>query len=147
MKLSYFFIVVSLVSTFTSAARAAEAEPPSAAPAPLAPVVESTPVAPAAPAALAPRRTGMMVTGIVLTSIASLAFVGGASLTIGNFASPRGDAGPLAAIIGVPMMIGSVLFAAPGIPLWVVGAGSAAPTKRVPTISVGAESATLRWSF
>ncbi len=87
-----------------------------------------------------------MVTGIVLTSVASVALVGGAALTIGNFASPRSDAGPLAAIIGVPLMIGSVLFAAPGIPLWVVGAGPA-PKKEAPVLSVGAGSATLRWTF
>ena len=88
----------------------------------------------------------MMVTEIVLTSIGSLAFAGGTALTIGNFASSRCDAGPLGAIIGVPLIIGSVLFAAPGIPLWVVGAGSAAPKKEAPTIAVGAGSVMLRWS-
>jgi hypothetical protein len=140
MKLSYFLIVGSFVSTLDSAVRASPPEP-------LAPVVVSTPPdrIPAAPPA--PRRTGMMVTGIVLTSFASVAFLGGAGLTIANFASPRSDAGPLAAIIGIPLMVGSVLFAAPGIPLWVVGAGARAPKHEAPSLSIGAGSAALRWRF
>lgn len=89
----------------------------------------------------------MMVTGIVLTSIASLAFVSGGALIISAAASERSDVIAVPLILGVPLMIGSTLFAAPGIPLWVVGAGKAPAKSEVPAVSVGAGSATLRWTF
>jgi hypothetical protein len=89
----------------------------------------------------------MMVTGIGLTSVASLAFIGGGALLIGTAASDAGDVTPVSIIFGVPLVIGSVLFAAPGIPLWVIGAGKAPPKNAVPAVSVGAGSATLRWTF
>ena len=87
----------------------------------------------------------MMGTGIALTTLASLALVGGGVVTALDQGHPGDMHGFMTVVVGVPMMAGSVLFAAAGIPLWVVGASPS--RKSAPAIAVGAGSATLRWTF
>lgn len=124
--------------------RAAMADPPA-----------FTPLPPPAPVRRH-RSTGMMVAGIVLTSIGSAALVSGAVLT-GYFSTLHSEGGGIGvAIIGVPLMIGSTLFAAVGIPLWAVGApapraGTAGTPPEQPraaaSLSFGPGSAAVRLSF
>lgn len=102
------------------------------------------------------RSTGMMVAGIVLTSLGSAMLLTGA-VTTGIGSSGGGDGGTiLVAVVGLPFMVGSTVFAGIGIPLWVVGAqpapaGSASaqplPARVAASISFGAGSGAVRVSF
>lgn len=91
----------------------------------------------------------MMVAGIVLTSIASAALVAGVVSTA-YFSQAGGEASGIGvAVIGLPLLGGSVIFAGVGIPLWVVGAqrrphGTSAA---IPSLSMGPGSGALRWAF
>lgn len=94
------------------------------------------------------RNPAMMIAGIVLTSIGSAALIGGV-ITTAAFSQASGEASGIGiVVIGLPLLGGSLLFAGVGVPLWVVGA-SAPPAHAalVPSLSVGAGSGTLRWTF
>ena len=95
------------------------------------------------------RSTGMMVAGIVLTSIASAALVGGI-VTTALFASTSSNASGIGfVVISLPLLGGSTIFAGVGIPLWIVGASTPKPryAEAIPRLSVGAGSGALRWTF
>lgn len=95
------------------------------------------------------RNPAMMIAGIVLTSIGSAALMGGV-ITTAMFSRASGEASGIGiVVIGLPLLGGSLLFAGVGVPLWVIGA-SAPPAHHaalVPSLSVGAGSGTLRWTF
>ena len=116
------------------AAQPAPAQPPAAElpPAPPPAVAESTqpparsemlvPLrAPIEPAEAPRHSTGMMITGIVLTSTGGLEFLAGltTSLVFGSFG---GNAGVAVLLIGVPLMASGIIQAGIGIPLLAVGA-------------------------
>ena len=96
---------------------------------------------------------GMMVTGIVLTSIGGLGMLTGASILSVDAAVQGGRFGIVSGVVGLPAIIGGALFAAPGIPLWIVGAKmvpsapSASSGWARPVIAVGPGSGTLTWTF
>lgn len=138
MKLPFFLLFGALLANVANVADAAEPAP-AAAPQPDAMLATLPPDAPAR------RSKGMMVTGIVLTSVGSLALLGGIGVTALDASHGSDTSGLLTVVVGVPMMVGSLLFAGAGIPLWVVGAR--APAGPAPKVSVGAGSATLRWTF
>jgi hypothetical protein len=75
MKPPYFLIFEALLTTFDNVAVAAGAAPDAA------PLPAATP-APLAASEPAHRSTGMTVTGIVLTSMGSLALLGGVGITV-----------------------------------------------------------------
>lgn len=120
---------------------------------PLPPILVSPPVTPPPYAGydLDPpvrRSTGMMVAGMILTGVGSVALLAGVAFT-GLFASAGGDSGLGIVLIGMPLIAGSTVFAGIGIPLWVVGARPAEPALEaaIPSLSVGPGSASLRWTF
>jgi hypothetical protein len=101
------------------------------------------------------RSTGMMVAGIVLTSLASAAAVAGAVVIAVNARGPGNVAQGIETLfIGVPLLGGSTVLASGGIALWVIGAESPSPTATagipawaVPTVAASPRSASLRWTF
>jgi hypothetical protein len=116
------------------------------------------------PAAAPPpvhRSEGMRITGIIFTGLASATLLTGAML-MATDPKLRGSGendcaeGCVSLLIGAPLMGLSVVFAAVGIPLWVVGsqppkrAASASPSAfpaLLPTVAAGPRGGTLRWSF
>lgn len=95
------------------------------------------------------RNPAMMIAGMVLTGIGAAALVGGVVSTA-YFSTLSGDGSGIGiVVVGLPLLGGSLLFAGVGVPLWVVGA-SAPPASRsalIPSVSVGAGSGALRWTF
>jgi hypothetical protein len=94
----------------------------------------------------------MMVTGIALTGIGAAALPAGVAVIVADV-NNGDDVAIAAALIGFPLVIGSTVFAAVGIPLWVVGAREV-PVKPgddeariIPEVFVGPTSASLRWTF
>ncbi|WP_437292460.1 hypothetical protein [Sorangium sp. So ce426] len=147
----------------------AAAPPPSGAP--LAPVAAHAPAPPAAP--LTKRRNkGMMVTGIVLTSLGTIALLGG-GLVIASTPSCSGDgceydpsSDPFsddagyeedgAEGAGVGLVVGGLVLAGVGIPLAIVGGRKVPvqPEKQAastpappPELVIGPRYAGLRWSM
>lgn len=121
---------------------------PALASAQIPPLATPSPLPPTAPDAPQRRSTGVMVAGIVLTSVASAALVGGVISTAAF--GQRTDTGAWSTIlVSLPMIGGSALLAAVGVPLWVLGASAPGPRsgKALPAVNVGAGSATLRWAF
>lgn len=96
--------------------------------------------------------TGMMVTGIVLTSLGAVALPAGVAV-IATDLSNGDDVAIAAVLVGFPLVIGSGVFAAVGIPLWVIGAREVPvrpgdeEARAVPEVFVGPTSASLRWTF
>ncbi|WP_437729688.1 hypothetical protein [Sorangium sp. So ce1335] len=130
----------------------------------LAPVAGPAPV-PAAPARPQMRRRskGMMVTGIVLTSIGAVALIGGglafASADSGDPVEDEFgylDEGESAADAGAALVVGGLIFAGVGIPLAIIGgrkvpvepakSAAAAPAPS-PELVLGPRYAGLRWSM
>lgn len=77
--------------------------------------------APIEPAEAPRHSTGMMITGIVLTSTGGLEFLAGLTTTL-VFGSFGGNAGVGVLLIGVPLMASGIIQAGIGIPLLAVGA-------------------------
>ncbi|WP_437283444.1 hypothetical protein WME90_23575 [Sorangium sp. So ce375] len=149
----------------------AAAPPASGAPfAPVAPVAKGAPALPAAP--LTKRRSkGMMVTGIVLTSLGTVAVLGG-GLVIASSCSGDGcgyddsSSDPFSDNVdyeesdtegaGVGLVIGGLVLAGVGIPLAIIGGrkvpvqpekqAAAAPAPP-PELVIGPRYAGLRWSM
>ncbi len=146
------FPLATLLLSSSLSALAQPAPPPTHAPPPTdAPPYAPGPMPVLPPPMEAPKRrsTGMMVAGIVLTSIASAALVGGI-VTTALFASTSSNASGIGfAVISLPLFGGSTIFAGVGIPLWVVGASTPKPryAEAIPRLSVGAGSGALRWTF
>jgi hypothetical protein len=128
-------------------------------PAPLAPVPLQAPAPPPPPPSYAsqpfapPRHqsTGTMIAGIVLTSLGSALLV--ASVSLAACCNQQDSDGvSLGGTVGVILGLSSILPAAVGIPLWVVGA-RAPPgpvpmsLQVVPAVSGGPGGLTLRWTF
>jgi hypothetical protein len=137
MKLAYCLLAVSVLLSSSTRALADDARP-------LAPLA-----APPAPLPAEPlpthRSPGMMVTGIALTGVGASMLLAGVSLSLAGAGSADSGGGNLVAFTAVPLIAGSLVFAAVGIPLWVVGGRS--PRGAMPAIAVGAGATTLRWTF
>ena len=89
---------------------------------------------------------GMMISGIVLTSIGAAWLVAGAGL----MGVLRNSPGLLVA--GLPVMLASIVPAGVGIPLWIDGARRAGPDgppvpMAVPSLVPARNGAALRWAF
>ncbi|MEP7121003.1 MAG: hypothetical protein ABJE95_08845 [Byssovorax sp.] len=137
------FAFLVALGALASTASADEAPPP------LAPVrsVAPLPVEPSPPAVAATHRSpGMMVAGIVITSVGIAALVGGAA-GAGVAATSSSDDGQIrGAITGLVLLPASVLFAAVGVPLWVVGARAPKATA-TPALATSPGATGLRWTF
>jgi hypothetical protein len=151
----------------STAAASAQTPPPIApapvpAPAPLAPAPGAPPYA-LQPYALQPnvmqpyapppthQNSGMMIAGIVLTSLGSAMLL--ATLAMVACCNQQDSDGiSIADTLGVIVGLSSILPAAVGIPLWVVGARSPpqsllVPVQVVPAVSAGPGGVALRWTF
>jgi hypothetical protein len=92
------------------------------------------------------RSKGMMIAGIVLTSFAaSLALATVAVVACCN--KTDNDGISAADTLGPILGLSSLLPAAVGIPLWVVGARAPAPPEGMPVVSAGPHGVGLRWTF
>lgn len=120
------------------------------------PSPSATAVTPPSTAPMPPRHRNksMMISGIVLTSLASATLLSGLGVIIAFQTGCGGSFCDLAtALIGFPLMAGSTLFAGIGVPLWVIGAQApaTAPTAPmsawVPGVSISPQSVSLGWKF
>lgn len=95
------------------------------------------------------RSPAMMYTGISLTALGSATLIGGVSIFAVDATQGSGFA---AILLGVPMMIGSTIFAGVGIPLWIVGAqapdgGSSKIAPAIPAVAIAPGAVTMQWRF
>lgn len=117
------------------------------------PSPSSTALTPASTAPMQPRHRNksMMISGIVLTSLASATLLSGLGVII---AYRRGEFfGYPIVLLGIPLVAASTPIAGIGIPLWVIGAkapatAAAAPMSAwVPGVSISPQSVSLGWKF
>ncbi|WP_438021712.1 hypothetical protein [Sorangium sp. So ce233] len=139
----------------TGAARPTSGAAPPASGAALAPVAGRAPAAPARPL-MRRRSKGMMVTGIVLTSIGTIALLGGGLALASECSDPEcasyGEEEEAGA--GAALVVGGLIFAGVGIPLAIVGGRQVPvePEKKAasapaPSLVLGPRYAGLRWSM
>jgi hypothetical protein len=109
---------------------------------------QTPPAAPVPAPAPAHRNPGVMVAGIVLTSLASGMLAATASM-IACCHKTDENGQSLANTWGVILGLSSGLTAAVGIPLWVSGARAPAPPppSAVPLVGAGPRGVVLRWAF